>query len=170
MVSDSFSFIQELLNLKFDSNLLIMASFDITSLFTNIPVNKTIDIVINHLFLNTTHYHGFSCKHFKKLLHFSVKECYFLFNGSLYEQIDGVAMGSLLGLLFADIFLSFHKRSWLNNCPPQFDPLYYQCYFDDCFFYLILQIISFYFLISSIIDIPILNLLLKLNPPNCFLF
>ena len=122
MVSDSFSFVQKLLNLKFDSDHLGMASFDITSLFTNIPLNEIIDIVINYLFLNTTHYHGFSRQQFKKLLHFSVKECHFLFNGSPYEQKDGVAMGSPLGQLFADIFLSFHERSWFNNYPPDFKP------------------------------------------------
>ena len=30
-------------------------------------------------------------------------------------------------------FLSFHERSWLNNCPPEFTPSYYRRYVDDCF-------------------------------------
>ena len=82
----------------------MMASLDITSLFTNIPFDETIDTVINHLFLNTTHYHGLSYEQFKRLLHFSTKKCHFLFNGSVYRQMDGVAMGFHLSLLFADIF------------------------------------------------------------------
>jgi hypothetical protein len=36
-----------------------------------------------------------------------------LFDGALYKQGDGVAMGSPLGPLFANIFLSFHEKSWL---------------------------------------------------------
>ena len=38
-VSDSFPFVQELLPLNFDTNNYTMASFDIKSLFTNIPLD-----------------------------------------------------------------------------------------------------------------------------------
>ena len=47
---------------------------------------------------------------------------FFLFNGVLYQQIDGVAMGSPLGPLFANIFLSFHEKGWLSKCPADFKP------------------------------------------------
>ena len=48
-------------------------------------------------------------------------------------NLDGVAMGSLLGLLFANIFLSFHERTWLADCPHTFKPMFYRRYVDDCF-------------------------------------
>ena len=70
---------------------------------------------------------------FKKLLEFAVKDNHFLFNNQLYEQVDGVAMGSPLGPLFANIFLSFYETSWFNNCPSQFKPIFYRRYVDDCF-------------------------------------
>ena len=41
-------------------------------------------------------------------------------------------MGSLLGPLFANIFMSFHEKTWLHNCP-LFKPLLYRRYVDDCF-------------------------------------
>ena len=41
---DTFSFVKELLQLKFD-NEIVMASFDVTSLFTNIPLDETIEII-----------------------------------------------------------------------------------------------------------------------------
>ena len=94
-----------------------MTSFDISSLFTNVPLDETIDIIISKLFLNPTHYLGFTCGQFKELFSLAVKNCHFLFNGHLYEQVDGVAMGSPLGPLFANIFLSSHERTWLDNCP-----------------------------------------------------
>ena len=47
MVRDSFSFVQELLHLNFNSSSVVMASFDVTSLFTNIPLDETIDIISN---------------------------------------------------------------------------------------------------------------------------
>ena len=42
-VKDSFTFARELSNL--DANGLFMASFDVKSLFTNIPLKETIDII-----------------------------------------------------------------------------------------------------------------------------
>ena len=42
-------------------------------------------------------------------------------------------MGSPLGPLFANIFMSSHVKSWLYNCPSAFKPLLYRCYVDDCF-------------------------------------
>ena len=54
----------------------------------------------------------------------------FQFNGSLYEQIDGVAMGSPLGPLLANVFMSSieEKRDVEGKLPP-----YYRRYVDDTF-------------------------------------
>ena len=41
-------------------------------------------------------------------------------------------MGSPLGRLFANIFMSFHEKTWLHSCP-LFKPLLYRRYVDDCF-------------------------------------
>lgn len=42
MVKDSFLFVLEFFSLSVDSNNVVMASFDVTSLFTNIPLDETI--------------------------------------------------------------------------------------------------------------------------------
>ena len=110
-----------------------MASFDVTSLFTNIPLDETIQIILDQLFSTNRLFHGFSRKELKDLLNLTVKDCHFVFNGKLYDQIDGVAMGSLLGPLFANIFLSHHEKIWLENCPTDFKPLFYRRYVDDSF-------------------------------------
>ena len=86
-----------------------MASFDVPSLFTNIPLGEVIDICPNLIFSDgdIVNYNG--CKFdpctVKTLLSFAVKENHFLFNGVLYNQIDGVAMGSPLGPSLANIFM-----------------------------------------------------------------
>jgi PHD/YefM family antitoxin component YafN of YafNO toxin-antitoxin module len=41
MVKDSFSLVQELLSLNLNSSNIVMASFDVTFLFTNIPLDET---------------------------------------------------------------------------------------------------------------------------------
>ena len=110
-----------------------MASFDIKSLFTNIPLDETIGIIVNKCFSNASRFHGLTLQQFTNLLTMTVKNCHFLFDGKLYHQKDGVAMGSPLGPLFANIFLSFHERSWLTDCPHTFKPMFYRRYVDDCF-------------------------------------
>ena len=62
---DSFSFADELQSL--DSKLL-MASFDIESLFTNIPLQETIDLFVENLFKDSTHVDNLSKDAFRELL------------------------------------------------------------------------------------------------------
>ena len=45
----------------------------------------------------------------------------------------GVAMGSPLGPSLATAFLYFHEQIWLNDCPEDFEPVYYRRYVDDIF-------------------------------------
>ena len=158
IIKDSFSFVQELLNIDTNTDNVFMASFDIASLFTNISVDETIEIISNHLFAHCMYFEGFDRLQFTKLLSLSVKNCHFIFNGCIYQQIDGVAMGSPLGPLFANIFLSFHEKSWLHNCPASFKPLLYRRYVDDCFL-----------LFRSLDHVP-LSFLLKSPTSQHFLF
>jgi hypothetical protein len=132
-INDSFSFIQELMSLNVNTNNVIMASFDVTFLFTNIPLDETIDIISDQLYSTQTFYHSFSKTEFVQLLNLAVKNCHFIFDGKYYDQIDGVAMGSPLGPLFANILLSFHEKEWLDNCPDSFKPIFFRRYVDDSF-------------------------------------
>ena len=38
-----------------------------------------------------------------------------------------------LGPYLTNIFLSFHKNTWPENCPRSFKPIYYRRYVDECF-------------------------------------
>ena len=76
-----------------------MGNLDVDSLFTNIPLEETIDICTNTLFENTEKVEGLSKIEFKELLSLATKESYFIFNGQLYKQVDGVAMGSSLEMV-----------------------------------------------------------------------
>ena len=100
VIKDSFSFVQHL-NSDINTDNVFMASFDIPSLFNNIPVDETIEIISNHLFANCMYFEGFDRSQFIKLLSLSVKNCHFIFNGHIDQQIDGVAMGNPLSPLFA---------------------------------------------------------------------
>lgn len=110
-----------------------MASFDIESLFTNIPLHETIDIIIRKLFNNSNNFMGFTEEYFRKLLVLAVTGSVFLFKGVLYEQLEGLGMGLPLGPTFANIFLCFFEQIWLNECPEEFKPIFYKRYLDDTF-------------------------------------
>ena len=129
-VKDSFQFAEEICE---QDPTLTMGTLDVESLFTNIPLDETIDICINQLFENTDTVEGFKKSELKQLLCLATKESYFIFNGLLYKQIDGVAMGSPLGTSLANAFLSYYEKNWLNNCPQGFKPVFYRRYVDDIF-------------------------------------
>ena len=127
---DSFEFARVVRNQNPD---LFMASFDIDSLFTNVPLDETIDISVKKLFGRKKKFEGFTREQFKKLLSLAVKNSFFLFNGTYYEQVDGVAMGSPLGPTLANIFLCHWEEIWIKKCPKQFKPVFYNRYMDDTF-------------------------------------
>ena len=56
-----------------------------------------------------------------------------MFDGIVYEQVDGVAMGSPLGPSLANAFLAHYEQIWLNDCPDEFKPVYCKRYVDDIF-------------------------------------
>ena len=63
----------------------------------------------------------------------ATKESRFIFNGLLYKQTNGVAMGSLVGPSLANAFLSYHEKNWLNSCTHRFKQVFYRRYVDNIF-------------------------------------
>ena len=103
---DIFSFVSQIKNAKLSKKYLV--SYDLTSLFANIPFQGTIDIAINLIF-NHNPNPNITKKELKKLFLFATSQTHFIFNGKFYNQIDGVAMGSHLAPVFANIFMGFYE-------------------------------------------------------------
>ena len=102
----------------------LCAVFDIISLFTCIPVNENIEICLDKLYEHTKLVHNLKRLQLKKLLNYCVKENYFSFENHYYDQTDGVAMGSPLGPILANIFMSHFEEKALNKYDGN-PPLYY---------------------------------------------
>ena len=95
--TDTFSFVREIQDIDFSDMFLV--SYDVTSLFTNIPLSETIDLTVNANFdSNTESDLKLNKIQLKELFNFATSHIHFLFNGCFYDQIDGVAMGSPLAL------------------------------------------------------------------------
>ena len=113
---------------------LVMASFDIESLFTNVPLRETINISLDNLFPNPTNIvAGLPLTHFWSFLELALLNSYFIFNNVCYQQVERLGMGLPLGPTLANIFMCFMEKDWLNECPTAFRPVFYQHYIDDTF-------------------------------------
>ena len=80
-----------------------MVSFDVANLITNIPLTETIELAVDLIKtsqpdLNTSE------KDLTSLFNFATCETHFLFKGTFYGQIDGVAVGLPLALVLANLF------------------------------------------------------------------
>lgn len=62
---------------------------------------------------------------------FATMKTNFLFQGEMYDQIDGVAMGSPLAPILANIFMGFHEKRWPESS--SIKPIVYKRYVDDIF-------------------------------------
>ena len=129
-VKNSFEFAKEVIE---QDSRLFMASLDVESLFTNIPLEETINISCDSLFGSVAKTNSFSRNDFEKLLRMALQNNFFNFDGKIYKQTVGVAMSSPLGPTLANAFLCFHEQIWLNDCPEDFKSVYYRRYVDDIF-------------------------------------
>ena len=96
-------------------------------------MQETIDFYVELLFNDKSNIDGFTITDFHELLTVTMSESLVLFDGEYYKQIDGVAMGSSLGPIFANIFLSYYEQIRLRNCPRELKPFIYKRYVDDTF-------------------------------------
>ena len=106
-----------------------LVSYDVTSLFTNIPLQETIDIAINLIFNHNPNL-NITKKELKKLFLFATSQTHFIFNSKFYNQIDEIVMGFPLAPVLANIFIAFYKSKWLNDYNLN-KPKFYLRYVDD---------------------------------------
>ena len=103
-----------------------MASFDVKSLFTNIPLTEALNLCIKNLYRNQIRFGNLTKSSFYSLLKITMFESLFIFDGIFYEQSDGVAMGSPLGPTLANAFMFHFENIWLENCPAHFKAIVYR--------------------------------------------
>ena len=124
-ITDAFEFADEIRSIP-------MVSYDVTALFTNVPLSETINILVDKAFtndwFNETYDLNLEKEELAQLLEVATTNQLFQFDGQLYEQTDGVAMGSPLGPLMANVFMC-HLEDKLTR--DGMIPSLYKRYVDD---------------------------------------
>ena len=72
----------------------LLVSFDVKSLFTNVPLDQTIEIILNRVYKKNEISTDMTKSEMKELLNLCTKSVHFTFDDNIYVQNDGVAMGS----------------------------------------------------------------------------
>ena len=97
-ISDSFTFAKTMQNLGIDPNV-FRCSFDVSSLFTNVPLDETIKICSDALYDDSDLQPLIRKDMFVELMKNATSSVEFSFNNIMCKQTDRVAMGSPLGIM-----------------------------------------------------------------------
>ena len=128
-IPDLFTFAKTTQNLDIDLNV-FMCPFDVSSLFTNVPLNETIKICSEALYDQSDYQTLIPKDVFVELMKSATSSVGFSFNNTMYKQIEGVAMGSPLGPVLANIFVGYYEEKLFSQT--QKPPIYFK-YVDDTF-------------------------------------
>ena len=112
----------------------LLASLDVQSLFTNVPLDEAIDITLNYIYENKSiPPPDIDKEKLRNLLKLCTSKCPFTTpdGKKIYVQKDGVMMGCVLGPTLADIYMDYKEKQILNICKNK--PSIYCRYVDDIF-------------------------------------
>ena len=104
-------------------------SYDVDSLFTNIPIQDTIDYIVKEIYVKNKLKPICSKIIFTRLLKKLAMESTFIFNKKFYKQVNGCSMGGPLSVTFSDIFMNKMEQ----DIVAPLDPIFYRRYVDDIF-------------------------------------
>ena len=148
MVKDSFAAankIREISKELFDHGYRFV-SFDVESLFTSIPLSKTINIILDRIYNKKPLKTNIKKRTMKKFLTDCCTKNTFSFNNTIYEQIDGISIGLCLGLLLANIIMTELETVIVDKLFAANLLKFYICYVDDT---------------SALIKVSDINIILK---------
>nr|VZI19760.1 unnamed protein product [Spirometra erinaceieuropaei] len=115
-VSSPAQFLEKLKGVSLHPNE-VMASFDVTSLSTSTPKDLAIELLLQSKYDETENRLGHA--QLLQLLKFCLRT-YFTFDGTIYEQVKGTPMGSLISGFIAEVVLQRLESLVFQHHKPKF--------------------------------------------------
>ncbi|XP_072048748.1 uncharacterized protein [Amphiura filiformis] len=111
----------------------IFNSHDVVSLFTNTPIEQSLQVIKSRLENDTTLKERtlLSVDEVLELLQFVLTTTYFLFRGTIYKQRFGAAMGSPVSPVVANLYMEFLEQKAIASAPLTCKPRLWKRYVDD---------------------------------------
>ena len=96
-----------------------LSSYDVSALFTLVPVDPALNIIRDLLDKDHTLKERtvLVVNDIILLLKFCLKNTYFSFQGQVYEQVEGVAMGSPVSPIIANLYMEYLEQKALSTAP-----------------------------------------------------
>ena len=108
-----------------------LVSFDVVSLFTNVPTSLAIDVARRHLETDDTlaDRTALNVNSIVSLLELCLSATFFSFRGNFYRQTFGTAMGSPVSVIVANLVMEDIEERALSSYDPS--PRFWKRYVDD---------------------------------------
>ena len=93
-----------------------LSSYDVSALFTSVPIDPALTIIKDLLEKDTTLKER-TVMEIILLLEFCLKNTYFSFQDQFYEQVEGAAMGSPVSPTVANLYMEYLEQKSLSIAP-----------------------------------------------------
>ena len=110
-----------------------LSSYDVSALFTSVPVDPTLNIIKDLLVKDHTLKERtvMEVGDIILLLEFCLKNTYFSFQDQFCEQVEGAAMGSPVSPIVANLYMEYLEQKALSTAPNP--PRFWHRFVDDTF-------------------------------------